>query len=133
MGFLFEHWQGDFSVSKAVWVSGLIALLVCLPVSILDVYCFMVANNIHGVADVMARAEGGDMSFVQPPLFLRAFEQLLDTATMVWWSVGTWRSCANPDAKGVVRVRGFLKLSIIAGVLYGAYDLFDFVKTALSA
>jgi hypothetical protein len=133
--FIAKHWRGEYSVPHAVWWSGLAALAMTLPFSYLDLHAFMSINH-TSFSDLLARAQSGDLeglsSLTPSPRIYSMLDQCADFSSFIWWAVGTWRSCANPDHNNNGKDGHWsAKFTIILTAIYEVYGAVDAVKAAL--
>lgn len=130
MGFFNDHWQGKFSVSKAGWQSSIVGILLVLPTNYWMIHSFLTLNNLSGFDDLMARGAEGMTSLQSPSKLAMTIDQLIELPVMIWWSIGSWRSCDNPanHPKGNEIYLGF-KMTIIFAALIQLYEFYDYVTT----
>ena len=133
MNFFIDHWYGRFSVSKAGWLSSIVALLLVLPTNLLELQSFYHLNHLSGLSDLMARAETGEIQALRmPSLLSQGLDQIVEMAVMIWWSVGAWRSCTSPEHTNNGKDGyWFFKFMIIFAALIEVYEMYDFIRTAV--
>ena len=131
MSFFVDHWKGRFSVTKAGWLSSIVAILLVLPTNLLELQSFLHLNHLSGFGELMARAENGEIQgLAMPSLLSQALDQIVEIAVLIWWSVGAWRSSVNPEHNNNGKDGyWFFKFMIVFAAAIEMYELYDFVKT----
>jgi hypothetical protein len=132
MKYFIEHWRGECSVSRAGWLGSIVAILLVLPTNFWEVHSFLSLNNIGNFDDIMVRVQNGDVAaFVMPSVFIQALNLIVETGVLVWWTVGAWRSCFQPDVRtGQIKSWWFFKSMIVLAAIIQVYEVADFFISA---
>jgi len=75
-------------------------------------------------------SDGSIVALTRPSLISEGLDQIVEIVVLIWWSVGAWRSCQNPNHNNNGKERfWFFKLMIIFAAFAEIYELYDFIIT----
>jgi ABC-type proline/glycine betaine transport system permease subunit len=124
MTYITKHWNGEFSLAKAFWLSWiLMSLFIKIPLILIGNY--ITASSL-GVSFWEMISQNNAWNFLHVgPLYLSEIYMLIDGVLYTWWSVGTWKSCKKSS-------HGFWKFMVKALILLGwAMLFFSIIKIVI--